>query len=425
MKTEPPSKTFCPLPWMHLFVDEQGMMRPCCMALEEREAMNRDANGDPYFVYQSDKLDEAWNSEYMKGVRKTMLKGGRPKACSRCFQEEDLGIKSYREDSNKMFDHLVEDCLEATDEEGNVPTSQIKSFDIRLGNLCNLRCRMCSFVSSKGLIPEFASFHGVSPRTAKLERFRKMDWYTHPNFWSMFSDYAPHIERLHFAGGEPLLVGEMFKFLEFLVDEGHAENIVLSYVTNMTVWPDRIYELWPKFKRVSITASLDGPEDVNSFIRYPARWPQLEKNLRQLDQDAKKLRCSVRINTTVQVYNIFALDRLIEFADTFENFVRPLRLSILNYPSYFSVRILDDPLKKAAARRLEDFVSRFETQLKSWDPDDAKRLHEGVNGVLRYMQEKDMSDELPNFRKWSNHFDKSRGMVTSDVIPELAPLFSD
>ena len=131
MKPEIPSKTFCALPWMHLFVDEQGMMRPCCMALEERESMNRDANGDPYFIYQSDKLDEAWNSKYMKGIRKIMLKGGRPKPCTRCFKEEDLGMKSHREDSNKMFDHLIEDSLEATEEDGTVPTSQIKSFDIR------------------------------------------------------------------------------------------------------------------------------------------------------------------------------------------------------------------------------------------------------------------------------------------------------
>jgi radical SAM family protein len=420
------TNTWCVLPWIHLFACEQGFSRPCCMALEDDDMVNRDSNGEPYVVYGPDGVEEAWNSDFMRALRLDMLAGQRPSACRRCFRDEDLGIRSYRQMSNQMFRQHIAEALDRTSEDGASPSELIRSVDLRLGNLCNLRCRMCSPVSSKALLYEWADLHGVARDAPDLERLRKLDWFARDDFWLAFEKYVPHIERLHFAGGEPLLIARMFDFLQRVIALGHASNITLSYVTNLTVLPRRIYDLWPRFKRVSVTASVDGYDEVNSFIRYPSHWPTIDSNLRTLDADAGQLNCSdgMTLNATIQAYNILRLDEFIEYAaTTFQRFGRP-KLSLLYYPEHFSIRILPAEIKEQAAARLRSLTQRMAGRWpERWRGEQLKDLLSMIDGIIDYMMSADRTDLLPEFRRWTEHMDSSRGQNVRDVIPELAPLF--
>ncbi|MDX1412707.1 MAG: twitch domain-containing radical SAM protein [Candidatus Promineifilaceae bacterium] len=423
---ELPSDSFCILPWVHLFAGELGILRPCCMTLGERDLVNRNAKGDPYVVYHPAGIEEAWNAPFFREIRRDMLNGRRPPVCNRCWRDENLGTRSYRQDSNTIFSHYIAPAVAQTAEDGTAPTSLIHSADFRLGNFCNLRCRMCTPVSSKGLIGEWADFHDLSRDDERLVRLRELDWYSKDHFWSTFEQYIPHIDVLHFAGGEPLIIPQMFDFLERVIAMGRAPEITLSYVTNLTVLPERIFELWPRFKEVKVVVSVDGYDEIDAYIRYPTNWQKLDRNMRLIDTETDRLKCQnlLTFNTTVQVYNIFRLDELLEYAATSFRRFRPPNLSILSYPEYHSIQILPLEMKHQAADRLRHFIERFGNHWPMhWQGKPLTRLLSAVDGIIKHMFSADRSELLPEFRRWTNHLDQTRGQDVCRVIPELAPLF--
>lgn len=420
------SPTFCPVPWVHLFADELGVLRPCCMTMEQPHLVNRDPAGIPYTVNRPGSVDAAWNSPFMKELRLDMLGGRRPAVCQRCFMTEDLGIRSYRQDFNDSFGEKAAEAVALTAPDGASSTDLIRSVDLRLGNLCNLRCRMCSPISSKLLIPEFAELTGISTNEKWLVRLERLDWFTRKETWRQFERLLPHVERLHFAGGEPLLIPEMFDFLERAVSLGHAGKIALSYSTNLTILPDRIASLWPAFQSVKPVVSLDGFDSVNSLIRYPSRWESIDENLHRLDREGASLGCTtVKFSTTVQLYNILRLDELFEYLLLGFKNLRPFPfLSLLANPSCFSIQVLPPGLKNEAAERLRAFVARHDASPpQRWRGEHLRMFRGNLEGILAHMMAFDRSSELPEFLRRNAIHDRHRGQNAAAVIPELAGLF--
>jgi hypothetical protein len=420
------SGTFCVLPWVHLFVGEVGTLRPCCMALEAPELVNRDAAGKPYLIYQGSGIEQAWNSPFMRTLRVDLLGGARPTPCQRCFREEDLGIHSHRQYSNATFADSIPQVLTRTGPDGAAPADMIRSMDLRLGNRCNLKCRMCSPVSSRALLAEYAELYDVSPDDPRLLAVVGEDWVSDPNFLRTFEQCSAHAERLLFAGGEPLLVPEMTLLLQGLVDRGRSAFIDLEYVTNLTVLPEPLFALWAKFRSVGFVVSFDGLERIVEFIRHPLRWSRFERNLKLLDMRAKACGfTSLHANVTVQAYNVLHLEEAVTYlAEQLTNFGRP-KLSLLFVPEHLSVRILPQALKQVARERLlrlggrcrQDWVDR-------WPGAGAAELAAMIDGVIDYMDGADRTDLLPEFRRWTAVLDRSRHEDVTRAIPELAPLMA-
>jgi len=422
---ESPSKSFCVLPWMHLFADENGVIYPCCRSVGTKLPNVSEQDGRPHRVQDDGGIADGWNSAYMRKLRRDMMEGLRPEPCARCYMYEDLGVRSHRQSQNERYLKQIAGLLARTDRDGRAPLD-LRTVDLRLGNLCNLRCRMCSPQSSKALIQEWAELHGVPSDHQYFEQLRHLDWFAQPTFWQIFEKHTADIERLHFAGGEPLLIDQMFDFLERLIELGRAKDIMISYNTNLTVLPTRVFELWPHFRSVRVTVSVDGFDEVNSLIRYPSRWATLDRNLKTLDAEAERLNCTggLGLNTTVQLYNIFHLDKFIEYtACSFDHFEAP-NLSILSFPEHFNIQVLPLEMKRQAEDRLRRFTERFATQWPArWQQAALPALLAAIDGVIQHMFSADRSDLLPEFRRWSLHQDRFRGQNLLEVIPELAPLF--
>ena len=144
------SCTFCVLPWIHLATRPNGDMRLCCTA-------NASGAGENHTVGLIKNKDgshanfgkvtpmEAWNSDFMKNVRTTMLEGKIPASCTGCFDEESQGIVSKRiwETATWMHDEGVdiEELIHQTEEDGTVP-ERLQYLDLRLGHTCNIKCVM-------------------------------------------------------------------------------------------------------------------------------------------------------------------------------------------------------------------------------------------------------------------------------------------
>ncbi len=422
LEAGPGRSSFCILPWMHLYACEEGILRPCCIARVESQVMNRDESGRPHVIYDPDRIDEAWNSEFMRKVRRQMLSGVEPPVCHLCYRDERLGIDSHRLVMNHRFDHLVDEALARTGEDGSSPAELIRSVDLRLGNLCNLRCRMCSPMFSKVLIAEWAEMRSQPADEGRLGELSRLDWFDRPEVWEMLERHVPRMERLHFAGGEPLISRRMVEFLERIVAAGAAGRIDLSYNTNLTVLQPRIVDLWRRFRSVEAIVSLDGFGEVNSLIRAPSRWDVLERNIRWIDSEPD-LVIEPGMNVTVQVLNVFRLHELIGWVATELERFEPPHLSILTYPRHFGIQILPRELKERAAARLHDFVREFEGRWpRRWAGEKLEQLLGSISGVVEHMMKADHSDALPEFRRWTLAQDENRDQRAVDVLPELSSI---
>ena len=420
-----PSPTFCAIPWVHLFGDELGHLRPCCMAIGDRTNDNADETGRPHVVYRD--LEAGWNSPFMNTVRRDMLEGRRPAVCARCFEEEDLSIRSYRENSNVTLARHIDAAIAGTSPDGSVPLHFIRSLDLRLGNLCNLKCRMCSPVSTKLLIPEWGTLFDLDEQdTQRLTHLERVDWFASDAFWENCERLIPNLERLHFGGGEPLLITRMLDFLGKIVESGRAGEILLSYVTNLTSLPARVTTLWPAFKDVRLVVSLDGHAPVHEYIRFPSRFEQIAGNIRRLTGDPAAFNVAkITVNTTVQAYNVLQLADLFEFMFTIrapQFHVYP-RLSLLFYSPCFSIQVLPAELKELAASRLRAFVRRWDGRWPDTSRDELEPFLHGIDGVIEHLFAADRSDELPEFVRRTLVYDKTRGQDVRAVLPDLAPLF--
>lgn len=420
-----PSSSFCVLPWMHLFADEGGVMYPCCRSVSTKKP-NVDDGGRTLHVYDAAGFAPAWNSGYMRKIRLDMLSGERPKPCERCYMYDDLGMRSHRQEANDEYRDRISGLLAATAPDGTAPLDLL-SVDLRLGNLCNLRCRMCSPQSSRALLGEFAEAYGIPVTHGALERLRTMDWFGREGFWDIFERHTPHIERLHFAGGEPFMIPQMFDFLARLVDLGRASSISLSYNTNLTMLPDRVYDLWPHFRQVRITASIDGADTINSFIRFPSDWTAIDTNLRRLEADADRLnlRGGIAFNTTVQIFNVMRLEALLTYLVETSRLAEAPNLSVLTHPHHFNIQALPPALKQLAAERLSAAMTRLAPRWpERWRGAELDGLLASVAGITTHMMAKDETARLPEFRRWTAIQDAQRGQRTIDVLPELAPIWA-
>jgi hypothetical protein len=413
-----PSGTFCVLPWLHLFADERGEIYPCCFS---HRTPVTDANGARISADQPGALAKAWSSPVMREMRRQMLAGERPAACASCFQLEDLGAPSYRTSENADYAALIPELLQSTAADGTAP-QRYHYVDLRLGNVCNVKCRMCSPQASRLLIEDFRAIKGLDQKNDWLLQMAKLDWFESPEFWNTLCDHLPTIDRLHFAGGEPLVIRQGFDFLRRIVALREADHIDLTYNTNTTVLPPEVYELWPHFKSVTVTASIDGTDAVNHYIRYPTKWTAVERVLRTLEREHAALNVKrVEFHATVQMYNVLGLTDLFRYLFDTCTFADPFaRMDLVtNWPG-FDIQILPRALKQLASERF----AAFATELRARVGEDPRLPHflARIDAVDRHMHARDASALIPEFRRVTAIYDERRRERLADVVPELAPL---
>jgi len=265
----------------------------------------------------------------------------------------------------------------------------------------------------------------VADDDERLVALERVNWFDSDAFWANCESLIPRLEHVHFGGGEPLLITRMLDFLEKVVDAGRARDVELSYITNLTLLPERVTALWPAFRNVTLTASLDGAGPVNSYIRYPSKWDRIDGNLRRLAAEPERFNVSkITVNTTVQAYNVLRLVDLFEylFALPVDRIVPYPRLTLLEWPSSFSIRVLPPELKALAAGRLTDFVARWTHRWPVQGPE-LERFLKAMDGVVEHMRSADQSEELPEFVRRTRGYDGLRGQDVREILPELAPVF--
>lgn len=432
------SKTFCPLPWIHLATRPNGDVRVCCTAnasgashIDSKEAGLVVQDG-AIMNLRDHSVAEVWNSNYMKTIRLQMLAGEKPTSCTKCYEEEDRGINSKRQWESIVWKERIDidPIVSNTYIDGSLPVN-IPYFDLRLGNICQLKCVMCSPHDSSAWIKDWKLQY---PKYKTLElkqdqgwddRNRDYTWYQKGSFLDTMKSQATHIRELYFAGGEPLLIPEHYKILEFMVESGAAKNCVLRYNSNGLELPEKLFELWNHFKQVKFNFSIDALGSKNDYIRYPSKWQDIVNNLCRLDDTPDNI--VVNIASAVQLLNIMNLPDLV-YWKTSMNFKKinlpPYGAGLIGthlvyLPSYLNVRVLPAHLKKEIEKRIIYFCARNQYGDEFINNPYGKQRW---LGLVRYMMAEDWSSKLPSTIEYLESCDQQRGTDFRKVFPELSTM---
>jgi len=286
----------CPLPWTHLEVDVNGGASPCCLY----------KGGVPDVKVYEQSLKSIQNTEYMHILREQFRNNERPVGCQSCWQEEDAGKTSKRQNSIYKMRSSLENWTPDSE-----PT--LKFIDFKLGNVCNLKCRICgSWSSSKWAQEEidYETDRGGDNPLAR-QQLREGGWpKRNPQFFEDIKEDLKHVEYFEFTGGEPFMIKDHFKILKHCVEKGYAKNIDIHYNTNGTQLPDReIFDLWRHFKHVEIAFSIDDVGEQFEYQRHPANWREVNRNLVEFKK-YQTHNMEFQICTTVNIFNIFSLAKI-------------------------------------------------------------------------------------------------------------------
>jgi len=384
------SKTFCILPWMHLATNASGNLRVCCNSTPGKNFIVRNDTKKPYKITDND-MQDFWHSDTLKNIRNELLNDQRPAICERCFREEDSGVRSARQAWNDKYMFDYEPVVD--------PKLTVQYVDIRLGNLCNLKCRMCNPYASNQWIDEW---HLVEKQLddAELERLGKMNWPDSNRVAHNLLKLADTIEEIYLTGGEPTLALSQYKLFDMLIELDLAKNITLKYNTNCTNLPKKLVDYWQHFKKIKINASVDAYGDLNRYIRFPTGWPLVETNLKKFIELSNAKKLDLQVHCTVQIYNVLKLGELFDFI--LAQGVDDIYLNILDHPEYLNIRVMPTELKQLAAKRLQPYL-----HIKK------------VQSVIDYMMAEDWSNRWPDFIKYTATLDNSRSESIADLVPEL------
>lgn len=420
-------KSFCVLPWLHSFVNTGGEYQVCCTG-EEFANYILDRNGERLNIQNVRNLNEVTNSQYMKDFRTKMLSGEIPESCKRCVATEDLGGESRRLIENREYSNKIDKLIDNTDKDGTIDEA-VSYADYRLGNICNLQCRMCTPKTSKLWIKDFEHMKkGLQDYEIehKLEDLEKLNWYDERLLIDEFKQKVQTLTRLHFGGGEPLIAPKMLEILNICVAEDRAKNIVLSYNTNITKLPSEILNLWSEFKEVKILVSIDAFGELNDYIRYPSKWAVVDKNLKYLDMNHKNLNISeILINTTVQLNNVYHLDKLFEYLSAF-TFVKKIpNLICLFFPVYLRMAILPNKIKKQAYFKLKEIRTNAEHSISSGDEYLLQNIDQCYNYLLSSMDKKFVDSFWDEFEVFTSKYDQAKKLNVLSANPELGPYFKN
>ena len=298
----------CMLPWISIETSPIGTARPCCLAIDEITK----PNGEKYSLREHT-LDEVYHSEYMQDLRGQFLAGEKPETCKRCWDEEAAGRTSKRMNSRIRLKDYYDDVKWQ-----DTNPDQLWFLDLKLGNICNLKCRICgSWSSSKWAKEEIDYVPELKNRKEHLAYTFLQDgaWpRENADFWLNMNTLLPNIKYLEFTGGEPFLIQQHFDFLKTAVRTGHAEHIEIHYNTNGTQFPeDR--DLWSHFKHVEIAFSIDNTEKRFEYERYGARWDKVQDNIKRFN-DMRGPKLSTQLCWTANIQNVYYLPEICDWIDT-------------------------------------------------------------------------------------------------------------
>jgi uncharacterized Fe-S cluster-containing radical SAM superfamily protein len=356
--------------------------------------------------------------------RDMLLDNPLPKSCERCYERESHGLTSQRQGMNANWYDKVEDSIQNTNSDGSINALNLRYWDFRFSNYCNLSCRTCGPLFSSSWAKDYKALKIDNQQTGVIH----LD--DAEIFWKDIEANIKNMDQIMFAGGEPMLMNEHWRMIELFEKYNHYD-VELKYSTNATLLhKDRknILDIWPKFRHVHLSLSIDGVGDSFNYIRNGGQWSIVEKNL--LNLHSKHI--DFWIHPTISNLNIFRLPeihkRLFDlgiiplelkknekYYTPEDYFIRRFHLNPLFVPEYYSIRTLPVHLKEQASENLNKYS--LEMNKKHGIPT------QGWDSIIKFMWEEDASNRFQDFVDMTIKLDILRNQSILSINPEYTQYF--
>jgi len=422
------SKTFCPYPWISIMTQPTGTVSWCCVA---RDNFKND-DGSMVDLNKGHKIESVWNSDHMRKIRKQMIEGDVVKGCEHCYDLEDMGFPSYR--TNYIRDWFeysekgeeIHEIIERSINNDYRVEEAPMYLDFRLGNMCNLKCRMCQPQNSSQIQKEYKKIEAADPSKAQFikDNFtwgqfvdNLTNWEDDPDFLRQVEEWLPGVVKLYFTGGEPTIIERVYWIMEKCVEMGIAKNIDLVFNSNMTNIQPRFLNLVEQFKNVLMCVSVDAYGHENEYIRGASHWKQVEKNLRKYC--ASDVIGTVLFSPVIQIYNVLTITKLLSFIEELEiEYGREVFVTFLicDYPTSLDFRNCPEQVREVAAGRLEQWLKQ--SKVLANRPENVQSINATIK-ALKDNRKENWQQELITFGKYTDMLDDQRNESMEEALPEL------
>lgn len=415
------SSSFCIYPFTHLATKTEGTFKLCCRS-------------EPMSDVNVTSAIDLWNSEEYKEIRRKMLNNEKPSQCQDCWALESIGTRSMRQRALRNFPgsrwSSYSALLKNVSEDGHVPFLP-KSIELKLSNLCNLKCRMCHAVDSSSWVQDWPlvsdlmkQYNQWAYKSAEQQNVLKKPlisgFENSEQWWKDFEKMVDSVELIEFAGGEPLMDPLHYRILDLL--ERRASEIRLKYSTNLThlgLKGKNVFDLWKKFKSISIYGSVDGVYEVYDYIRTGSNFFKIEKNMDLIIENKEINFDEIAVACTIQIYNLFNLPDMIEY---FSQKGVKFHSHRVTAPTFLSTQVLPQEIKEQAEKDIRNYQNKINTEQRFPKPVLAN-INRHIEDHVSHMTGRDLTHLIPAFVEYTNRLDIKRDTKLQSIVPQLAPLF--
>jgi pyruvate-formate lyase-activating enzyme len=340
----------------------------------------------------------------MRGLREQFLAGEQPQTCRKCWNEERAGRTSKRMHTLDRMKNM------GISSEWTADAKPLMFLDLKLGNICNLKCRICgSWSSSQFATEEINQLPRDEQKKSHAYTMLRAGAWPRENqqFWQQIDSVLTDIRYIEFTGGEPFMIEEHFAMLQGIVDRGIAHQVEIHYNTNGTQYPEKAPLIWRHFRAVEIAFSIDDLGDRFEYQRTNADWNQVLVNLTKFQTLRNNYHnITLQCCSTVNVFNIRYIDQLAHWiAQQQFNFVY---WNIMHDAWYFSIATLPDTAKS----ELNEYLTSASVPAKFQA--DFKGIQDFMNGGA--------STDGFMLRMKIADLDRKRNTDFAQVSPEMAAL---
>ena len=381
---------FCVMPFIHAFVTP-NTIRPCC-------AYN--------LPLKFNSKQQYWTSEQLKQIQQNMLGNVRDKGCGICWKKEDRGYSSLRQHSNQIYKEHIDSI------KSNNINNQPYYLDLRLGNLCNLKCRMCISEWSSQIADEILKNPNEDWINTPKQKIIELD----DDSWQLLDNWIPFVRRVFMTGGEPTIIKRNLDYIDKIVATGHSKNVELIFTTNATNINQKFIDISKKFKSVSFNVSIDAIGNLANYIRFPSDWNTIEKNLNDLNKNG----VGVSFNTTIQWLNMTTLNEIFNYIENCNINFGGIWFQLVTDPSYLDPIYAPTFMKEKCINDIETFLHKPFLQQEKYNNILFGELKQSLIQTKNFLNKNlDNVKYTDEFLKRMKILDRLRGQNLFEILPKL------
>ena len=326
MSLQVKSDTMCLAPWVHTYLSPQTERRMCCASREPaqnfEQYIDTSAGTGKYIPVT---LEQHWNSDHMKSVRRRMIAGETLPECEVC-NDKLLNTNVYRTYFDHLFEHKLPEVFASTSEDGSTTMAPV-SWDYRFSNLCNFKCRTCGDMLSSSWETEQKQHNMVDHANSKNNWMvpqvrQQITQFQDTQIEAEFSEAveAHSVEEIYWVGGEPLMYEQHWRYMKRIVELGDGPKLYARYNTNLSRinyrGTDLFHDILSHIRDWQICASLDGTNKIGEYIRTGLDYEQFKRNFEHGLEYATNPR-QMRIDFTLTLPGMFEVDAIQRLAETY------------------------------------------------------------------------------------------------------------